>query len=495
MSAKLAQAEIPAARLQAAVNELEAIANKTLKSTGVPGIAIAIVHDDKVVYKKGFGVCEAGRPQRIDADTVFQMASVSKPITSTVLARLVGDERIQWDDRVIDHDPQFRMYDPYVTRELRLRDLLCHRSGLPDHCGDLLEDIGFDRREVLYRLRYQPPDSSFRSQYAYTNFGFSEAGFAAAKAAGIEWEDLAAKNLFAPLGMTSTSYRYADYAKAKNRALLHVKVDGKWTAKYTREPDAQAPAGGASSTLNDLVRWMRLQLNDGKFEGRQLIAVSALAETHVPQMVLGFKPDEGRVSAYGFGWNVGVERGGRVFLRHSGGFSLGVRTEVCLVPSESLGIVVLSNAAPTGVPEGLTESFNDLVIYGKTQRDWVEFANRMFEEEVKMELGEQFDYTHKSAKTTSPLKLSAYAGKYTNEMYGDIEVAEGGGKLVLRMGPKPIEFELAHWDRDVFAYQPVGEMAGGLSGVRFSIDSAGQADRVLIENLNIHGQGTFSRVK
>jgi CubicO group peptidase (beta-lactamase class C family) len=296
-----ANSPVTPARVQSATDKLEKLASDTLKRTGIPGVAIAVVHQDRVVYKQGFGVCEAGKPQRIDADTVFQVASMSKPLTSTVLAALVGEKRIGWDDRVIDHDPGFRMYDPYVTRELRLRDLLCHRSGLPDHCGDLLEDIGYGRQEVLRRLRFQPPASSFRAQYAYTNFGYSEAGYAAARASRASWENLAVKKLLAPLGMTSTSFRFADYAKAKNRALLHVRVNGKWIAKNTRQPDAQAPAGGASSTLNDLVRWMRLQLNEGKFAGRQLVSAAALAETHTPQMVTSFTPAQGRVGSYGLG--------------------------------------------------------------------------------------------------------------------------------------------------------------------------------------------------
>ena len=207
--------ETPPNHVEAAVAQLEKLANDSLHSSGVPGIAIAVVHRDQVVYQQGFGVREAGKPDRIDADTVFQVASMSKPIASTVLASLVGEGRIDWDDRVIDHDPEFRMFDPYVTRELRLRDLLCHRSGLPDHAGDLLEDLGYDRQDILYRLRYLPPASSFRTKFAYTNFGYSEAGFAAAKAMDVAWEDLAAKQLFEPLGMKSTSYRFADYAKAE----------------------------------------------------------------------------------------------------------------------------------------------------------------------------------------------------------------------------------------------------------------------------------------
>src|SRR5262249_50251178 len=138
-------------RVQSAVGELEKLANQTLESTGVPGIAIVVVHGDDVVYKRGFGVREVGKADPITSETVFQLASVSKPITSTVIAKLVSDGHVLWDDRVIDHDPGFEMYDPFVTRELRLRDLLCHRSGLPDHAGDLLEDIGYGKDVILHR--------------------------------------------------------------------------------------------------------------------------------------------------------------------------------------------------------------------------------------------------------------------------------------------------------------------------------------------------------
>ena len=169
------------------------------------------------------------------------------------------------------------------------------------------------------------------------------------------------------------------------------------------------------------------------------------------------------------------------------------KSPCCL--AEELAIVVLSNAAPTGVPEGLVESFFDLVLDGKLQRDWVEFANRMFDEEIKKELGQERDYSHPPAKPTPALKLSAYAGKYANDFFGKIELVEKQGALDLRLGPKPMEFPLRHWDRDVFTYQPTGESAGGPGGVRFSIAPDGQADGVLIENLNINGLGTFPRVK
>src|SRR5262249_49330394 len=262
----------------------------------------------------------------------FQLASVSKPITSTILAILVSLGLIDWDDRVIDHDPDFSLYDPWVTRAVTLRDLLCHRSGLPEHGGDLLEDLGYNRAAVLHRLRYLNPASSFRSRYAYTTFGYTAAAAAAARAAGKSWEDLAAEKLYRPLGMKSTSSRFGDYAAAKNRALLHARVEGQWVAKYVRDPDAQSPAGGVSSTARDLAQWMRLQLGGGKFNGKQLIAAKALGETHRPQIVSHrpANPATDRAGFYGLGWNVNYDEQGRVRLSHSGGFDLGAATVVGL---------------------------------------------------------------------------------------------------------------------------------------------------------------------
>jgi CubicO group peptidase (beta-lactamase class C family) len=489
-----AAAAVAPERLKTTLAEVDKLADKTLKSTGVPGIAIAVVSQDEVVYIKGFGVREAGKSDRIDADTVFQLASVSKSITSTVLAALVGQGKIGWDDHVIEHDPGFALFDAWPTRELTLRDLLCHRSGLPDHSGDLLEDMGYDRGEILHRLRYQKTGSSFRSHYAYTNFGYTEAAVAAARAVNKPWEDVAAETLYVPLGMKSTSSRYDDLAKAKNRALLHVKVGDKWVAKNVRQPDAQAPAGGVSSTLRDLTLWLRLQLGDGKLDGKQLIPGATLAETHTPQIVTSFDPERGRIGSYGLGWNVSVERGGKVFWKHSGGFDLGMRTEVALLPDEKIAIAVLSNAGPSGIPEAITESFFDLLLDGKLSRDWVEFANRMFQEEVERERGQQTDYSQPPNEKSPPLALSKYVGKYRNDFFGEIELAEKGDSLELRLGPKKIAFTLRHWDRDVFFFQPTGEMAGGPSGVLFSIGPDGKAYRVRIENLDIHGQGTFDFV-
>jgi CubicO group peptidase (beta-lactamase class C family) len=483
-------------KVKAALPKLDKLAEQTLKKTGVPGMSVAVVYKDRVVYVKGFGVRQAGKNEPVDADTVFQVASVSKPLASTVLAALVSEGVIGWDDRVIDRDPGFRLSDPWVTREVTLRDLLCHRSGLPAHAGDLLEDLGYDRTAILHRLRYVKPASSFRSRYAYTNFGYTAAAVAAARATGKSWAKLAAEKLYRPLGMKSSSSRFADYAAAKNRALLHVRVEGKWVARYVRDPDAQSPAGGVSSTARDLAQWMRLQLGGGKFQGKQVIAARALAETHRPQVISRHpkNPATERAGFYGLGWNVNYDDKGRVRLGHSGAFDLGAATVVTLLPSEGLGIVVLTNAAPRGVPEAVSASFFDLVLDGKIAKDWVGEFKAAFDALNQPAYGTATDYRKPPARKSPPLPARAYVGTYGNAYFGAVEIVEKAGALFLRMGPKKTSFPLRHWDRDVFIYQPAGEMASGLSGVTFRVGPDRKGMKVVVENLDVHCQGTFTRV-
>jgi CubicO group peptidase (beta-lactamase class C family) len=384
-----------------------------------------------------------------------------------------------------------------VTREVTIRDLLCHRTGLPGQAADQLEDLGYSREEILYRLRFLRPATSLRSYYDYNNLTYTEAGVAGARAAGKSWEELSVEKLYRPLGMTSTSSRFADYQAAPNHALLHVNIDGKWIAKYTRHPDAESPAGGVSSTVRDMVQWLRLQLGNGKFNGQQLIAAEALAETHRPQMVnrAPANPATDQAGLYGLGWGVAYDGGGRVRWSHSGAFDLGAATQVHLLPAEELGIVILTNAAPIGVPEGISASFFDLVLDGKVQRDWLGGYGQIFASFKEYD-GRGTDYSQPPAQKSAPLPADAYAGIYHNDFFGDIEVVAKEGGLVLTAGPNKTPFPLQHWDRDLFLYQPVGEFAGGLSGVAFRVGPDQKAASVVVENLDIYsrGQGTFTRV-
>ncbi|MGE3804073.1 MAG: serine hydrolase, partial [Gemmataceae bacterium] len=481
---------VTAEKVKAALPKLEKLAKEMLEKTGAPGLSLAVVYKDEVVLAAGYGVRAVGTDALVDADTVFQIASVSKPVSSTVIAAVVGEGAIDWDDSIVEHFPEFQMHDAWVTREVTVRDMLCHRSGLPDHGGDLLEDLGFERSQILHRLRYLKAGGRFRADYAYTNYGYTAAGVATARAAKTSWEDLCAEKLFRPLGMKSTSMRFKDFMAASNKALPHKRSDGKWVVQ-TRQPDAQAPAGGGSSSARDMAQYLRLQLAGGKFAGKQIVAARALAETHTPQVITGFDARRQRASLYGLGWIVGQEPHGLLNWNHSGAFGLGIRSEVSLLPDQELGIVVLSNAAPTAIPEALCFTFFDLVLDGKPSRDWLALLTPVLEKTLAPEY--HTDYTKKPSSPTPALGLDAYVGTYVNDYFGKLEIAVVKKKLQMRVGPAPLEFSLRHHDRDLFLYQPTGENAGGPAGVTFTIGADGRARQVLVENLNIHGLGTFKR--
>ena len=484
--------QISRADVETAVDQLDDVVQDAMRRTGVPGVAVGVVHDDEVLYLKGFGVRRAGTKDRVGADTVFQLASVSKPLASTVVAAAVGEKTVGWDDPVVEHDSGFALKDPWVSRRVTLADLFSHRSGLPDHAGDLLEDLGYDRSYILNRLRYQPL-APFRAEDAYTNFGLTEAGVAAARAAGTSWEELSAEKVYRPLGMDSTSSSFADYEKAENKASLHVQSGDTWRAEYVRDADAQSPAGGASSTARDMTKWMRLQLGGGKFEGRQVVDADALAETHLPHM-LSEPPHSpvGRSGFYGLGWNVSYDDQGRLKLGHSGAFALGAATNVALLPSEKLGIVVLTNGQPVGLPESITATFLDTAQTGGPTVDWLTFLGPIIKQTLAGERS-PVDYSKPPASPAPARADSAYTGTYANEYYGPMTVSAQGGELTMQLGPKKQRFALRHYDGDTFSYRTTGENAVGLSGVTFTVGSGGRATKVRVENLDTTGLGTFTR--
>jgi CubicO group peptidase (beta-lactamase class C family) len=419
---------------------------------------------------------------------------MSKPIASTVISTIVRDGLATWDDPLVNHVPEFRLYDPWVTSQVTLRDMFAHRSGLPGNAGNDLEDVGYDRDAILHRLRFLKPASSFRSTYAYSNFGMTAGGVVAASAANQSWEEAAAQRLYLPLGMTSTSSRHADYAAAQNRASIHAVVDGAWVPAFPRNADAQSPAGGVSSTARDLAQWVRLQLGNGNVDGRQLIEADTLAQTHLPHIIRGSNPVTGRPSFYGLGWGVDYDAQGRFFLSHSGAFSQGARTEVKLLPDEDLGIVVLTNAFPTGAPEAITSSFFDLVLEGQLTRDWLEFWNTRFSALQDAFAAIGAPYATPPAQPSPAMPLSAYVGTYTNDYFGAIEIVEQDGGLVLQMGPQKKPFPLRHFDRDIFTQEMFPEPPAPRSGVFFSVGADRTAQAVLLEAYNDDDQGTFTRV-
>jgi CubicO group peptidase (beta-lactamase class C family) len=486
-------AQITPEEVNRAVREIQKLCENEIAQGAVPGLAIAVVFQDQVVYAAGFGVRNVNTQEPVNADTVFQLASLSKPIGSTLVAELVGEGKISWNSKISDLDPDFMMYDPWVTREITIRDFYSHRSGLPDHSGDLLEDLEFAREEILHRLRYQKPDSSFRSHYAYTNFGITEASVAASKAYNMTWENAIEQKLYKPLGMNSTSSRYADFVARANKALGHVQENGKWVQKYRRDPDTESPAGGVSSSVNDLAKWLRLQLADGKFDGKPLVEEKALLAAREPQMLTGFSPLDGLPDFYGLGWNVNYDQEGRLHLGHSGAFALGAATTVELVPSENLAVVILTNAYPVGVAEGLAHTFTDVALSGKATRDWLALFKKVFSDPAALGVFLGTDYSKPPTSPAPALANSAYLGTYSNNFFGDIQIIEEADGLAIIEGPHKMTFPLKHYDRDLFTYKTEGENAVGATGVTFTIGADGTATTVVVENLNVRGEGTFKR--
>ena len=471
-----------------ALDALDGLVADAMDRTGVPGVALAVVYEDEAVATRGYGVTSTETGALVDVDTIFQLASLSKPIASTVVAGVVGDNVVSWDTKIVDHLPDFALYEPYPTREVTIRDMFCHRSGLADHAGDVLEDMGYDRDAVLHRLRYLRPEYSFRAGYAYTNFGLTAGAVAAANAAGQSWEDLSATRLYEPAGMTRTSSRFADFINDDNHAATHVQVDGQWLPRYVRNADAQSPAGGVSSTASDMARWMRLQLGDGTLDGAGIIASDPLAETRAPHSVAN--PP---VGFYGLGWLVSLDPTG-LRLSHSGAFALGAGTTVYLFPEEGLGITVLTNGYPIGLAETIALGFLDVARHGSVQNDYLAILDPIFAADMAPKYG-QGVAGDPPADPMPPLDLAAYTGTWHNRFHGPIEIARDGDGLTLAQGPAddPDTYPLEHWDRDVFTYMPVGENANARSAVTFTIGSDGVATAMVVENLDVQHQGTFTR--
>lgn len=475
-----------------AVAKLDGAAEQLMRSSGIPGMAVGVVYNGKTLYAKGFGVRDTRTGQKVDADTVFQLASLSKPLSASVVAQQVGVGTIRWDTPIVEALEWFALSDPVATRLVTVGDLFAHRSGLPEHAGDLLEDLGYERRTILQRLRLLPL-GPFRASYAYTNFGVTAAAEAVAAAAGRDWAQLCDEVLYRPLGMASTSSRFADFLSRPNRAVGHVRVPGEAGAGYRpprdpRNPDPQAPAGGVSSSVNDLTRWLAMMLADGRDNGTPLLDPKALLPALTPQMVSS-PPEEPaeRSGFYGYGFNVDTSAAGRVQFSHSGAFLLGAATNFVIIPDADVAIVALTNAAPSGVPEALTAQFTDLVEFGEIRADWAALYRDAFAG-IDRPVGDLVG-TPAPAQPSPARPLPAYVGSYANDYFGPATVTANGGRLTLSLGARPQTFDLAHRDGDVFTFALGSENAppGSVSAATF------RGETLTLEYFDSDGMGTFTR--
>lgn len=457
---------VPSGRVVGAVRLLDGIIGELLAATGVPGLAASVVHHGRLPYAKGFGVRDVSTGVPVDARTVFPLASVSKSLSATVVAGLVGRDVVRWADPIVSHLPYFALSVPYVTDNVSYSDMFSHVSGLPDHAGDLLEDLGYDQRYILRALRLLRL-APFRATYAYTNFGLTAAAVSAAAAARTDWASVADSVLFGPLGMSATSYRHSDFVARADRAAMRVRIDGKWYQKYARDADPEAPAGGASSNVLDVAKWMTLKLANGTWHGTPVINAAALLAADTPRAVSGPPATSAnRTSFYGLGTNVVNDYSGRVRLGHSGAFLQGASTTYALLPDQHLGIAVLTNGMPLGVPKSVAAYFLDLVIGGRIENDWFGLYSQVI-------AGDYVNPSELAGKKPPPHPVPArpasfYTGTYHSDFYGTVAVvARSGGPRVL-MPPKMTDHRLEHWDGNLFAFFPAGENALGISAAEFA---------------------------
>lgn len=485
-----ALATVTDATVQAAVADIDASVKAAMDATGTPGVAVAVVHGGETVFARGYGVRNLDTGEPVDENTVFAMASVSKSIGATVVARAIDEGLVTWDTPVQENLPSFALSDPWVSQNLTIADLYAHRSGLYEHAGDELEEIGYDRATVLDRLRLVPLEG-FRSSYAYGNFDITAAAESVAAAAGEDWADLSERLLYAPLGMSSTSSRFADLAARENRAMGHQKVDGTWVVSpEQRQPDAQSPAGGVSSSVTDMARWMTMVLAAGAGDDG-FVSRPALLPAVTPQIMTGRDPAEStmdqRAGFYGYGFNVTTTAGGLVDVNHSGAFRLGTGTTVKMLPAADLGIVVLADGEANGVAEGIAGRFADIAQYGAQRQDWLALYMGVFARmaEPMGELAGQV----RPADAAPPAALDGYTGVYRNAYFGDATVSVVDGALQLALGPTG-RWTLSPWDGDVFTFAPTGENAteDTVSKATFETDGT-----LVLEYFDQHGMGTFRR--
>jgi CubicO group peptidase (beta-lactamase class C family) len=466
--------------------DLDAHIARVMKEFDVPGIAVAIVKDGKVVLAKGYGVREIGKPEPVTEHTLFGIASNTKAFTSAALAILVDEGKISWDDPVTKYLPWFQLYDPYVTRELTIRDLLTHRSGLGLGAGDLLfwPHTTFTRREILHRMRYVKPEHGFRSRYAYDNILYLAAGEIIPAVTGKSWDEFVKERILAPVGMATTNTSVSALKAGSDYVTPHARVVGRVTPIPWNNIDNTAPAGAINSCVADMSKWVLLQLNRGRLsDGTRVFTERQSREMWSPQTIMPIgdpvpslsklKPN---FASYALGFRVS-DYHGRKLVDHTGGLA-GLVSKVQLVPEENLGIVVLTNQEENGAYQAIIYHLLDHYL-NLPAVDWI----TAFRQAKERQLSEAAEVEKKQAtarvtESKPSLPLQKYAGTYSDAWYGTASITLEKGNLVLRFDHTPSMIgELEHWQHDTFRTRWRDRTLAD-AYVTFALDSAGAIEQM-----------------
>ena len=471
--------------------EIDAYANKVREDWNVSGFAIAIVKDDKVLMTKGYGVRELGKTEKVDENTLFAIASNSKAFTTASLAILIDEGKIKgWDDKVSKYLPEFQMPDAYVTREMTIRDLVSHRSGLDTFSGDLLwYETTNSTDEILRRVRFLKPTSSFRSQFGYQNLMFIAAGKVIERVSGKSWGEFVKERILTMLGMSRTTTSIRD--NKDNVAMPHNESGGKLRVLKPGNVDSAASAAGLNASVKDLSQWLRLQLGRGTIDGRQIFSKERSGEMWAQNTIIGVNPFPAKdapnqiFSGYGLGWFLADYRGHKI-VSHGGGLD-GMISQTALMPDLNLGLVVLTNSE-SSVNTIMQNKILDVFLDVSPKRDWSgerlarakQAKIRQVDEDKKIDAARIPD-------TKPTLATANYAGIYSGEMYGDVTVTEENGKLVMRLAPAPnFVADLEHWNYDTFQihWRPSVPYNFPRGFVTFTLDKFGKTDQLKIDQPN-----------
>lgn len=460
---------------------LDQFAEKAMQEWEIPGASIAVVKDNQIVLLKGYGVTKVGTNEKVDQETIFQLASITKAFTAAALGIQVDGKKLTWDEEVIRHLPQFALKDPYPTRYATARDLLAHRTGLPAFAGDLMGKLGYSDEDILYRVRFIEPATSFRDKPHYSNLGYFVAGELLAAVSGQSWEEAIQKTLLDPLKMTRSGF--ASNLNNKNVAYGHVATNG--TLKPVPwDPTGGFPAAGAiTSTAADMAKWMIMLLNGGqkiiKPETIQEMFVSSMCGT--PEFSEAPPIDENSGFNFGLGWD-NYHFKGHMIVEKGGGLD-GIRTVTTLVPDLNLGITILCNRNLTLFPEAIRAFFLEEYL-GKSTSD--------LQEEIKkrQKTLDKLLVPEKPPQNPIPsLDPTAYVGDYSNNIYKPFQIKAKQGELVVSAGPAAYQGKLTHWSANTFnlSWTTVNM---GHERVTFVIGPDGKATEIQTETL-----GSLTRTK
>ncbi|MEP7000049.1 MAG: serine hydrolase [bacterium] len=415
---------------------LDAYITEAARTWKIPGLAVAIVRNDSVLYTKGYGTLGVANHAPVNDKTMFEIGSSSKSFTATTIAMLVSDGKMRWDALLTDYLPDFRMYDPVANASVTIRDALSHRSGIAR--GEFVwVGAGISRAEVLHRVRFLKPETPFRSQWSYQNMMFLAAGEAAGKAAGTSWDELVRQRIFLPLGMTSSATTYKDYTNT-NSSIAHGLDHDTTFIRPRFDAEDIAPAGSIVSNAVDMAQYLRFQLNDGVVNGKRLVSSAALRETHTPQMIIasgsGVSGDSATThfNTYGFGWIIQDYRGQLVWQH--GGNTTGMTTAMGVMPEKKFGVVVLSNMGQAPLPELLRQYIFDREL-GAPMRDVSAIAYaRSLTQRHRADSVAKAQEALRPAGAKAPLALAAYTGTFADSLYGKVNVTIKDGHLELSRG-------------------------------------------------------------